>query len=215
VVPGADPIRTEERLWGFPLLLSFLARGDLPLHGACVEVGGRALLLCAPGKHGKTTLAAGFHRAGYRLLAEDLSCLRISDKVLAFPGPASMRVRHDMVEPLDLTDVEELMADEERVHFSIAEHRRGDLEPIPLDGVVLLKDEGNSIELRRSDPVDAIRDLWFLSFNFPDPEDRQRCFSALADLCAKVPVWDLWRPMTIGALDDTVGRLAELVDASA
>lgn len=215
VVPGPDPVRTEERLWGFPSLLSFLSRDDLPLHGASVDVGGTALLLCAPGRHGKTSLAAGFHRSGYRLLAEDLSCVRLDEPAAVIPGPASLRVRHDMVEALDLDDVEFLSEDDDRIHFSVAEHRRGNADPVPLGGIVLLKDDGDSIELTESIPMDAIRDLWFLSFNFPTSDDRQRCFSTLADLCARVPVWNLTRPMRKDALDATVERIARLADRDA
>ena len=215
VMPGRDPVRTEERLWGFPSLLSFLNRGDLPLHGASVDVGGASLLLCAPGRHGKTSLAAGFHRAGHRILAEDLSCVRLDGSPTAIPGPASLRVRHDMVDALALDDVEFLSEDDDRIHFSVAEHRRGKADPVPLAGIVLLKDDGDAIELTQSNPMDAIRDLWFLSFNFPTSEDRQRCFTALAELCARVPVWNLIRPMRKDALDTTVERIARLADRDA
>jgi len=212
VVASGDPIRTEERLWGFPSLLSFLHRGDLPVHGASVEVNGRALLLCGPSRHGKTSLAAGFHRAGHRLLAEDLSCLRLGDPISVVPGPASLRVRHDMVEPLSLPDVELLAEDEDRVHFSIALHRRGTAEPVPLAGIVLLKDFSPEIHLERASPLAAIQDLWFLSFNLPADEDRARCFAGIADLCGQVPVWNLTRPMLVEALDDTIDRLAAIAE---
>jgi hypothetical protein len=36
-------------------------------------------------------------------------------------------------------------------------------------------------------------------------------FERLTDLAARVPFWDLRRPMTIEALDDTVERIVETV----
>ena len=61
VVPaGADPIGREERLWGIPAVLCFLARGDHSLHAGSVDLGGRAVAFGAPGRFGKTTLAAAF-----------------------------------------------------------------------------------------------------------------------------------------------------------
>ena len=73
---GADPVAREERLWGIPTSLCIVARGDQTLHAGSVDVGGAAILIGAPGRHGKTTLVTAFHGAGFRLLAEDTTRCR-------------------------------------------------------------------------------------------------------------------------------------------
>src|SRR4029453_12557977 len=95
-----DAIRLEERILSFPLLLSFLPRGDLPLHAAAVDLDGSAGLLAAPGYHGKTTLAAAFLGAGFRILTEDIACCRVGEAPMLFPGPAMLRVRTPSFERL-------------------------------------------------------------------------------------------------------------------
>src|SRR5207244_12530639 len=83
-----------ERLrWGIPAALRCMHRGDLPLHAAAVEVESRALVLAAPGWHGKTTLALAFQRHGYRVLTEDLACCSLASTPKLLPGPALLRVR--------------------------------------------------------------------------------------------------------------------------
>lgn len=212
VVPDhGDPVRREERLWGFPSLLMFLERGELPLHGAAVEHEGRALILSAPSRHGKTTLSLAFHLFGHRLLAEDLSCVRFEPEPSVLPGPASMRVRHDMAAVLEIPDAEQVGVDDDRVHFAVAPDRRGTSDPVPLGAIVLLKDDGTDISLEQVPPTDALRDLWFLSFNLPSDDDRARCFAQLADLASTVPVWNLVRPMRLDALADTVEALGEVM----
>jgi len=52
-------VKREERLWGIPALLCFLARGDLPLHAAAIEIEGEAILLAAPGTFGRRRLQQG------------------------------------------------------------------------------------------------------------------------------------------------------------
>ena len=91
-----DEIRREQRLWGVPTALCVKHRGDFVIHAAAVEVDGSAILLAAPGRFGKTTLALAFHRQGYRLLTEDTACCGGSAAPVLFPGPTSVRLRPDM-----------------------------------------------------------------------------------------------------------------------
>jgi hypothetical protein len=206
---GADSaVRREERLWGVPAMLCFLARGDLPLHAASVDVGGEAVLLAAPGYFGKTTLAAGFDAAGYRVLAEDVSCIRFSPEPCVVPGPAMLRVRQDVADRLVLPRARAVASSDNRVHFSLDPDRRGDSSPVPLRAVVLLRGADDGIALDRVPAAEALRDLWPLSFRLPTVEDRARCFDGIARLAASVRLWNLIRPLRLPDLGRVVERIA-------
>src|SRR5918992_1328313 len=92
--------RRENRVWGIPAALCYMARGDQAVHAAAVDVDGSALLLAAPGRFGKTTLAGGFLRLGHRLLSEDMSCVRSGTPPEVIPGPAGLRLRRDVYESI-------------------------------------------------------------------------------------------------------------------
>jgi hypothetical protein len=210
VPTGGDPLRREERTWGIPILLCFLHRGDLPLHAAAVEIGGQAVLLAAPGRGGKTTLAAAFAAAGYRVLAEDLACIRMGDPVSVIPGPAMMRVRPDAAVHLTFGRGSRVERDD-RVHVALDPATRGDCSPVPLRGVIFLR-EGD--ETHSTEPVGAgaaIPDLWTLNFHLPTDTDRARAFAGVADLASSVPVWNLVRPKRFDALARTVEAIVEHV----
>jgi hypothetical protein len=182
-VPADGGIRREERLWGIPALLCFLARGDLPLHAAACEVDGGAVVLAAPRTYGKTTMAASFHRAGHRVLSEDTACVRLGPDAAVMPGARLVG------------------EDSDRVHYVL--ESPGDCEPVPLRAIVFL-DEGDSAALEPVEPPEALRDLWALSFRLPTEEDVGRSFAAVADLTAAVPVLRLRRPLALDALADHV-----------
>jgi hypothetical protein len=208
MTPTDDPIRREERLWGVPTTLAYLGRGDLPLHASAVEVDGRALLFAAPGRHGKTTMAAAFHRAGHRVLAEDLACCRPDPAPAVFPGPAVLRLRPDVDRMLQLPDVEVVAEEPDRVHSAVADHRRGDGAAVPLAGVVFLRSaERVEPKLSERSAGSAIPDLWAFSLNLPDDADRSRCFRGVAGLANRVRLWDLERDMSF----DQIDRVVELV----
>ncbi len=117
----AEVILREERLWGIPLALCVLQRGDLPLHAAAVEVGGSAVILAAPGRYGKSTLAAAFVRAGHRVLSEDMTCVRTAPEPAVIPGPAMLRVRRDVLRSTEPVDARPLAEIDDRTSLALDE----------------------------------------------------------------------------------------------
>ncbi|HJS70427.1 MAG TPA: hypothetical protein VJ744_06425 [Gaiellaceae bacterium] len=201
-VPADGGIRREERLWGIPSLLCFLARGDLPLHAAAVETGEGAVIVAAPRTYGKTTMAAAFHRAGHRVLSEDTTCVRLGSEPAVVPGPAMLRVRHDVAAELELPSVRRVGESDDRVHYALVD--AGDCEPVPVRAVVFLDVSDGTAALEPVERADALRDLWALSFRLPTGDGVGRSFADVTDLAATVPVGRLRRPLDLGAIDDHV-----------
>lgn len=62
------------------------------VHGACVALDGRALLLSAPCGYGKSTLATGLAKRGLDHYADDMIVLGIPDgRVVPWPAPRSVK----------------------------------------------------------------------------------------------------------------------------
>jgi hypothetical protein len=197
-------VRREQRLWGIPTATSYLAHGDISLHSAAVEVDGRAILFPAPGRHGKTTTAAAFHRAGYRMLSEDLARIHPASQPSIFPGPALLRLRPDVHGSIDVPDVEVIAEEPDRVHVALTPSRRGTGDPVPIAAIVFLRRGEGAPVLERRPPSEAIPDLWALSLHLPTHEDRARCFQGVAGVAGSVPAWNLRRDLRFDDLDDLV-----------
>ncbi len=211
--PCDDEIAREQRLWGIPSTLCYLHRGDLSLHAAAVEVDGGAVLLAAPGGHGKTTLALAFHRYGYRVLSEDLACCRVADAPAVLPGPALLRVRRDVFDaPPPGTHL--VAAGPDRVWLALDLDARRDGAPVPLRAIVLLRRSEREIRIAPLPAPLALADLWALAFRLPTDAGRAMVFRRLARLTDKVPVWNMFRPLAPGYLEPTVAAVVERVRRS-
>ncbi len=202
----ANP-RWEARLWGLPAALMVMCRGDLVLHGAAIDVGGQAIILAAPGKYGKTTLATAFLRAGHRLLAEDTTCFRLDPTPVVLPGPALLRVRPDVFARLEVPGGRVLAEDPDRVYLSLAEAARGSGSGVPICGVVLLRRGDGATRIDSVEPMDSLPDLWTLSFKLPEDEDRARCLRGVTGLAASVPIWNLNRRLSFQGLPKLVDAI--------
>lgn len=211
VPPKGEPIRREERIFGLPVLLCFVTRGDVPLHASCVEIDGRALLLAGPGRFGKTTLAAAFAADGHRVLAEDLVCLRPGPSPSVIPGAAMLRVRLDLVDAFRIPGAVELLRDTDRTHLSLAASGRGTCDPVPLAGIALLNEADTDPRLERVEGADVVRDLYAVSFRLPTDDDRARCFKGVAGLAASTTTWSLTRRRRLDDLRPTVDCLVDAV----
>lgn len=202
VPPMEDEILREQRLNGIPMALAFTHRGDFALHAAAVEVNGAAVLLAAPSRFGKTTLAMAFHERGFPMLAEDLICCRPSTHE-AFPGPAVIRLRPDVYGGTPPPGLVEIAQRPDRIFLAPEVGRRGSAGARPITGVVFLR-EGPQVEVKPAAPAEALRDLWHLNFRLPNAGARENSFRVLGELVAGVPTWDLYRPFRLDALGSTV-----------
>jgi len=208
---SGDSLRRETRLWTTPMMMLMVSRGDLALHASAVEVDGEAVLFGGPSHFGKTTLAAAFHAAGFRVLAEDVACVRVGSEMEVIPGPALLRVRHDVADHFLTSGVVEVGEDHDRKFLALSEETRGTSDPLPLKGIVLLKKAPSGVRLQRRADTDAFRDLWTLAFRLPGNEEIARVFNGIADVADKVPVWDLVRPLDLESLPPIVHRVVEEV----
>ena len=209
LAPGADPLRRELRMFGIPVALCSTADGDVSIHAAAVDVHGAGILLAGPGRYGKTTLAAGFARAGHRLLTEDTTRCR-PDPPAVFPGPAVLRLREDVGRRLAIAGTSLAGSlDAGRVPLIFDGARRGTSAAVPLRAIVIVREPADALRLEPARASDAARDLLALTFRLPTRAAMADTFSRLAQLTAAVPAFNLHRPMTLEALDAVVTHVAD------
>jgi hypothetical protein len=80
-------------------------RGLFPLHGSAVETAWGAMIFVGAQGAGKSTLAAQFHRSGYRLLSDDVCAVSATPEGLRIlPALAQFRLCADAYDRLGTTE---------------------------------------------------------------------------------------------------------------
>jgi hypothetical protein len=158
--PGADDDLVRLLLSGTPLGLALAQRGVLVLHASVVvDARGRAIALAGGPADGKSVLAAALVERGYRLLSDDLCCLRVcgDGRALALPGAAQL-----VLGAAAASRVCDPGAERRRVHpdlerVAVGRGDRYHAVPAPLAAVVLLRPDWGGApaveELRGADKV--------------------------------------------------------------
>jgi hypothetical protein len=120
-------------------------------------------------------LAAAFLRTGYRVLADDMSCCRLDPEPSVLPGPAILRIRHDVYSRLELTGTEPVLRDEDKSHPMQTAAARGSGEPVPIRAIVFVRD--TSLQAVEGRPAisavaaaDSLANLWSVGFTLPTAE---------------------------------------------
>lgn len=98
---GASPEEIRLFLLGSTMGALLYQRGLFPLHGSAVETKWGAMVFVGAQGAGKSTLAAHFHRRGYRLLSDDVCAVAASgDGFQILPALAQVRLCADAYERL-------------------------------------------------------------------------------------------------------------------
>jgi hypothetical protein len=211
VVPRSDDgLLLEQRLHGMPMILSFVTRGDISLHAAAVEIGSRAVILAAPSKFGKSTLAFALQRAGHRMLSEDLICCRPATGQ-AIPGPALFRIRPDVFDGQLPEGLFVVTRRPDRIFVGFDDATRGSGRPLPIRAIVFLR-EADQLDMVPVTRPAALKDLWRLSFRTGTEDARADSFRQLTQLAGNVPCWNLHRPLVLDSLRDVVTLLEDVLE---
>jgi hypothetical protein len=120
-------------------------RGLLPLHGSAIEVHGSSVGILADCGLGKSTLAGVFHNRGYRIVADDVCVVSLTEDglPLVFPGYPQLKLGMDAARKLgkDPESLPRIHPEVEKIALLLKEEFCRD--PLPLRHLYVLETSSN------------------------------------------------------------------------
>ena len=190
--PGSAPMSLaviEDAYQRTVLPMALQAHGDEVVHASAVIMEEGIVAFCGRSQAGKSTVAYGLHRRGYRVWADDTLVFDASaETVQAIPYPHRLRIRSEAAEYFKVAD------SRRRDALSWAALEQAQDEPAPLTCIFLLEPQekdGTPVETFRLAPAQALARViehayWF---RLDDDDRTRRMIETYFLLATRVPVF--------------------------
>lgn len=168
-------------------------RGFFVLHASAVLIGKGALLFAGAKGAGKSTLAARFYEAGYKVVTDDIAAIRFGARpevMVAYPQLKLIAPDHA---PNALGINKKARATEPLPSDA----------PVPIEALITLED-ADSVSLRTLAPSEALKEIITHSYRIEwfHELDKERHFTESVRLAEEAKVCRLSRPRDLNRLDE-------------
>ena len=208
---GSSPDSFQVYMLGQALSFALVTQGFEPLHATAVVVDNHAVVFLGESGFGKSSLAACFLDAGYRLLTDDLLVLHETDgRMLAYPGPPRIKLFPKVAGRFlcDAVESGPMNGGTAKLILPIDPHRRS-TAPVELRAIYSLAAPRDACrrESVRSEalrPREGFIELVKAAFNrrLVGPERLGRQFDVMTRVADRCPVRRLMYPRTLERLKE-------------
>ena len=207
--PGATDEEILLFLMGSAMGALLHQRNILPLHASAVQVDGKAVLFTGPSSIGKSTLACGFQKRGYALLADDVCAVSANEngEALAIPGFPQLKLWADALKKLeeDRKGLNRVRLDQDFEKYFVPFDNAGN-SPVPVRSVFVLDttntDKFEIDPLKRGDKIDPIINNTYRPRFLEGLGGKKEHFKQCAAVAAKAGVIRIIRPRKGFRLDE-------------
>ena len=216
--PGTPPMPLaviEDTYQRAVLPMALQAHGEEVIHASAVIMEDGVVAFCGRSQTGKSTVAYGLHRRGYRVWADDTLVFDTSAEIVhVIPYPHRLRIR---AEAADYFDLHQLRRNDTS-SWTALEQAQDD--PAPLACIFLLEREAQAstqVETARLTPAEALAEViehayWF---RLDDDERRRRMIGKYLALATQVPVFRIRFRAALDQLPEMLDKAESVVRAVA
>jgi hypothetical protein len=219
--PGASQQQIRVFLLGSAMGALLHQRGFLLIHGNAIEVNGKCLIFAGHKGQGKSTLAAAFAQAGYRVLSDDLCIINFAEngQPMVQPGQPHIKLWRDSLTHIgSLPENYKMVIPGEEKYLvpALSSHCP---EPLPLTTIFALRfHQKPGFTFQNLDHLEAMIALKNYTYR---SEMAQRIhlphvhFQIFTKLLKSVTLTRLYRPRGLALLDHLVKEIDQVTATSA
>ncbi len=191
-------------------------RKVLPLHGSAVSQDGSGIIFLGPSAIGKSTLAAGFQKQGYALLADDVCAVTAQngDTPRIIPGFPRLKLWRDALEKLEENKrgLNRVRLDETFEKYFLP-FQQPQSDPVPVGAVFLLKTTNTDTlalsELKGNEKIDPLITNTYRARFLKGMGDKREHFRLCAAVAGKASVFQVTRPLKGFRLEELMALVEE------
>jgi hypothetical protein len=213
--PGALPLDVRAYLLGTLFTVLCQQRGLLPLHASAVSSRKGVVAFLARSGQGKSSLAAHLAQRGFRVVADDVCLIRISqtDEATVIPAAPWLKLWHTSLQSLgwQVEGLERVFSEDDKYRLPL----KTSLDPEPIRRIVFLDaDDGSKPGMQSLSAVEAIpllMNLTHQAYVLQATGQRQENFLRCSRVSAQAKAYRLIRPWGLSHLKSTVDALEKFL----
>lgn len=191
-------------------------RNILPLHGSAIDFGGKGAIFIGPSSIGKSTIAAGFQKKGYPLLADDVCAVSALNGNVPeiIPGFPRLKLWADTLKKMkdDTQGLNRVRLDETFDKFFYPFQKTNNT-PVPVQWVFQLKttntDEFSIAQIKGGEKLNPIIDNTYRPNFLEGLGGKKEHFTQCAAVAGKASVFTVTRPRKGFQLDELMALVEE------
>lgn len=212
---GALPLDVRAYLLGTLFTVLCQQRGLLPLHASAVSSGKGVVAFLARSGQGKSSLAAHLAQRGFRVVADDICLIRLTETEEATVVPAApwLKLWHNSLQSLGwhAEGLERVFSEDDKYRMPLKDLP----DPEPIRKLVFLEaNDESKTELQSLSTVEAIpllMNLTHQAYVLQATGQRQESFLRCSRVSAKAKAYRLTRPWGLSHLMSTVDALEKFL----
>lgn len=212
-----DYLRSYLLGWGMAMLA--LQRGILAIHCSAVADEAGAILICGESGAGKSTVTTAFLEKGYRLMADDMAFVEVTEKGIAMASPAFpyQKLCRDAALAKGYRMEDMIYIDEAKDKFLVPYTGDFQLAPVPVKGMCMLGivsgKEVVSKQIKGIDQFHLVANNLFLRHLLGAKKYEPKIGQLCLKMAAAVPCGFIGRPQEGDFIEAIMDSAMEIVNA--
>lgn len=216
--PEGNVMYLQSYILGFGMSMIAMQRGLLSIHCSALADDKGALIIAGESGAGKSTLTSAFLDKGYRLLADDMAWVEVTENqtVLARPAFPYQKLCRDAAIAKGYNLDELLYINEEKDKFLAPYQGEFRTEEVPVKGFIMLGiDKGEELVCQEVAGIQkfhvCVNNL-FLRHLLGDAKYNPQISHKCLKMAAAIPVYYIGRPDGKNTTDEVIEKVFEIVE---
>lgn len=206
-------------LLGTAMGIALIQNKIVAIHGGCIKIGNKAIIITGESGAGKSTLVSNFRMNGYKFISDDVCAVSLNNdlKPITMFAYPQQKLCKDTMEKFNLDKADYILTDEEREKYAIPSKDDFTTEEVNLKYLFVISESSDVNEVKL-DEVRGVAKLDYVINNIYRIHlanvmgiDKEY-FNNIMNVAKDLKVYKVMRPQNKFTVDEQMNKILDIVN---